>query len=77
MAQQLKVLVALAENPGLFPGPTWQLTPTWDSSSEGSDTLFWFPQKLVHSQSYIHTCKGKNKYVFFRKLENKTLGHEF
>ena len=66
MAQWLGALAALIEDPGYFPTPTRQPTAFSNSSSRGSDALFWplwVPGMLmVHRQTCkqsTHMCKKK------------------
>ena len=56
LAQQLKVL-ALNQNQVRFPASTWQLATVYNSSSRGSNTLFWFQRSLCTLDTYIHTCR--------------------
>ena len=55
MARQLGALTVLLEDLGWIPGTSQKLTTVCNSSSRGSDALFWPPWAL-------HTC-GAQTYI--------------
>ena len=64
MAQQLGALAAVAEALGLFPAPAWYLTTVSNSSSRGSDILFYLSLSNPHvhtSREAAHIHRYKNK----------------
>ena len=75
MAQWLRSLAALAEDPGSVPAPTWRLATVCNSSSRGdqmpSSGLF---DHFMHMCTYIYACihtyiyKTKINKIFFFML---------
>lgn len=70
MSQQLGTLVAFVKDLGLFPSTPLQIKGVYNSSSRGSEILFWSLRALDSwsAQTYVeakyeHT-HNKNKYIF-------------
>lgn len=58
MVQQLRILTALAKNPGSVPSTyTWRLTAAYRSSSRDFNTLF------LSSMGSMHVAHGAHKIV--------------
>ena len=70
MAQGLKVLAALAEDPGSNPS-THIVDPNCNSSFRGSETLFWplWAWHTLATQTYV---QAKNKKTKNKKQKNPT-----
>ena len=60
VAQWLRPLVALPEDTGSIPAPTWQPTIIYKTSSRESHTLFWL-LCTVHTCGASHTCRQKTQ----------------
>jgi hypothetical protein len=69
MAQGLKVLAALAEDPGSNPS-THIVDPNCNSSFRGSETLFWplWAWHTLATQTYVQAKKNQKT----KKQKNKT-----
>ena len=66
MAQWLGALAALAEDSGLVPAPTWQLTTVWNSSS--NESIFW-PPLACGAQTYTELDANANKNKSIKKSD--------
>ena len=54
MAQRLRALVALAEDPSLVPNATWELTTLPEPISRGSKALFRTFQALHEHAAHVY-----------------------
>lgn len=70
IAQQLRALIALPEEPGSVPSTTEQLTTSCDSSSEGADPIFQ-PLWALGTHGYIYK-QTKHLYTLKRKISLRT-----
>lgn len=72
MAQQLRAWTALSGNSKKFPAPIagGSVTPTFNSSSRGSDALFWTPQAPTLKHVHSHITKI-NKLIKLKKKNFK------
>lgn len=61
MVQGLTVLVAFAEDPGLFLALMWWLTTVWNSRPRRSDSLLLASTDTYWWSTYIHV--GKQSYT--------------
>ena len=57
MAQHLRALAVLTENPDPIPAPTRRLTITYNSSSRGVDILFWLFREPGTNMVHRHKCR--------------------
>ena len=63
MAQTLREMAALEEDQGLSTASTWRLTTTCNSSSSGSNALFWPVLSLYVCGAHTYTQAKHVKYV--------------
>lgn len=64
MAQWLGALAALREDRVHFPGRTWRLLAIFNSSSIGSNVLFWLSRLCTHM---AHAQTDRNALIHINK----------
>jgi hypothetical protein len=55
MAQAVRALAALPNDPGSVLAPTWQLTTAYNTNSRGPNTLFY-----LHRDRHTHNNNSSN-----------------
>lgn len=67
----VKSSLFFAEDLSQFLAPTWQLTNSCNSSSKGSDSLFWLPKTPGTQVMHKHSGRQSTHRHFLKKKERK------